>query len=186
MDEDDSYFLYVGVLFSRPESILEIGHYLGKSTAAICQAIRDAGLVTRFDSFDLPYKSPDEFEEYYSKIHNKKIEASLAYSEYLGSGKVFTDSATKNLKQIGLDTYVNLFAKDFRDSGYQSYDLIFADVLHDSEEINHNLSDILKFGHSRTIYMFDDMKHGNIELIESISNLRAIRKTGKIAAFLPR
>ena len=75
MSEEDSYFLYVSVLFSRPKSILEIGHYLGKSTAAICQAIRDARIDTRFDSFDLPFQSTQAFEEYYRGIHQREVHA---------------------------------------------------------------------------------------------------------------
>ena len=183
MSEEDSYFLYVSVLFSRPKSILEIGHYLGKSTAAICQAIRDAKIESRFDSFDLPYESTEVFEEYYRGIHQREVHASRAYSDIFDSGMNFTQVAEKNLKNVGLESYVNLISKDFRESSQKSYDLVFADVLHDRAEIAHNISDVMKFGHTHTLYMFDDMKDQNIQQIESMSPLRLIRRTGKVGAF---
>jgi len=183
MSEEDSYFLYVSVLFSRPKSILEIGHFLGKSTAVICQAIRDAKFTTRFDSFDFPHQSTEAFEDYYSGIHKKTVHASKAYTDIFDNGLNFTQVAKRNLESIGLASYVNLIAKDFRKSEYKSYDLIFADVLHDSAEILHNIVDVLEFGHSETIYMFDDMNYQNIRLIESQSKLTLIRQTGKIGAF---
>ena len=183
MSEEDSYFLYVSVLFSRPKSILEIGHFLGKSTAVICQAIRDAKLTTRFDSFDFPHQSKEDFEDYYSAIHKKTIHASKAYSDIFDNGLNFTNVAKKNLENIGLASYVNLIAQDFRKSEHKSYDLIFADVLHDNAEILHNIADVLEFGHNETIYMFDDMNYQNIALIESQSKLTLIRQTGKVGAF---
>jgi hypothetical protein len=183
MSEEDSYFLYASVLFSRPKSILEIGHYLGKSTAAICQAIRDAKILTRFDSFDIPHQSTEAFEEYYSGIHKKTVHASKAYTEIFDNGFNFTQVAKRNLESIGLAGYVNLIAQDFRKSERNSYDLIFADVLHDRAEILHNIADVLYFGHNKTTYMFDDMNYQNIQLIESQSKLTLIRKTGKVGAF---
>ena len=184
MSEEDSYFLYVSVLFSRPKSILEIGHFLGKSTAAICQAIRDAKYTTRFDSFDFPHQSIEAFEDYYSAIHKMPAyRASKAYTDIFDNGLNFTNVAKRNLENIGLASYVNLIAQDFRKSEYKSYDLIFADVLHDSAEILHNIADVLEFGHNETIYMFDDMNYQNISLIESQSKLTLIRQTGKVGAF---
>lgn len=183
MDEDDSYFLYVSVLFSQPRSILEIGHYLGKSSAAICQAIRDGGFTSQFDSFDLPYQSEKEFEEYYTSIHNRGIIASDAYAGILRKGEIFTNVARRNLAEINLIRFVNLYAQDFRESATESYDLIFADILHDKDEILHNISDVVSKGNKNTLFMFDDMKAENILLIESVTNLKLIRKTGKIGAF---
>jgi predicted O-methyltransferase YrrM len=180
MNEEDSFFLYASVLFSRPESILEIGHYLGKSTAAICQAIRDAKIKTRFDSFDLPYETTEAFEDYYKSIHQQEVHASV---NLFPSGKNFTQSAKRNLEDLDLVSYVNLTASDFRESKFNSYDLIFADVLHDSSEITLNLPDILKLGTPKTLYLFDDMRQENIEQVERQSQLRLIRKTGKVGAF---
>jgi hypothetical protein len=183
MDEDDSYFLYVSVLFSQPKSILEIGHYLGKSSAAICQAIRDGGFTSQFDSFDLPYQSETEFEDYYTTIHKREIIASDAYASILRKGEIFTNVARKNLANINLSSYVNFYAQDFRESTTETYDLIFADILHDKDEIHHNINDVLTKGNKDSLYMFDDMKAENIHLIESITNLKLIRKTGKVGAF---
>jgi predicted O-methyltransferase YrrM len=183
MSEEDSFFLYASVLFGRPKSILEIGHYLGKSTAAICEAIQDTGIQTRFDSFDFPFQSTEAFEKYYSLIQKRKIHATKDYSLLLDNGLTFTQIAHNNLENIGLAKYVNLMAKDFRESRYNSYDLIFADVLHDREEIIYNLASILNFGNKETTYLFDDMKEQNIQLIESCSKLKLIKKIGKVGAF---
>lgn len=183
MSEEDSIFLYTSVLFARPNSILEIGHFLGKSTAAICQAIKDSKIITRFDSYDLPHQSTEAFENYYSGIYKKAIYASKTYIDIFDNGLNFTQIAKRNLEGIGLASYVNLYAQDFRESEYKPYDLVFADVLHDTEEISHNIDDVLKFGHDDTIYMFDDMKDQNIQIIESQSKLALMRKIGKVGAF---
>jgi hypothetical protein len=162
---------------------MEIGHYLGKSTAAICQAIRDANLQSIFYSFDLPYPSTEAFESYYTEVHGRKISASSSYSNILNQGKIFTTMAQENLESVNLKNYVELFSKDFRDSKISKFDLIFADVLHDKAEIFHNIHDVTEFGHDSTLYMFDDMNLENIRLVETHSNLKLIRKTGKIGAF---
>jgi hypothetical protein len=183
MSEEDSFFLYASILFARPKSILEIGHYLGKSTAAICEAIQDTEVPTRFDSFDFPFESTEAFEKYYGLIQNRLVHASKDYSVILDNGLSFTQIAQKNLENIGLAKYVNLIAKDFRESNHKTYDLIFADVLHDRGEIIYNLATILNFGNKETTYLFDDMKDQNIQLIESYSKLKLIKKIGKVGAF---
>jgi predicted O-methyltransferase YrrM len=183
MSEEDSYFLYSSVLFSRPKSILEIGHYLGKSTAAICQGIRDAQIVTRFDSFDLPYSSIEAFEEYYTTIHQREVRATKSYTDIFDGGMTFTQVAKINLENVKLAEYVHLRAQDFRETENKDYDLIFADILHDKPEIEHNLFDIMKLGNNQTIYMFDDMEDQNIKQIESQSRLKLMRRTGKVGAF---
>ena len=183
MNVEDSYFLYVSVLFSRPKSILEVGHFLGKSSAAISLAIRDGKIRTRFDSFDLPYSSTEEFEDYYSGVHQRVIKAPSDYSKVLKRKINFTQIARENLASLGLSDLVNFNAQDFRSSMNRDYDLIFADVLHDSFEIDLNLIDILKFGHDNTIFMFDDMNSENIALIETKSELKLIKLTGKLGAF---
>jgi predicted O-methyltransferase YrrM len=183
MSAEDSFFLYSSVLFSRPKSVLEIGHFLGKSTAAICQAIRDAKLEARFDSFDRPYESTEAFEEYYRNIHQREYHAEKVYSNILDRGLTFTQLAQANLANLDLSQYVNLRSQDFREAEFSAYDLIFSDVLHDKAEIDHNIADVTRFGHNETIYLFDDMSEKNIKLIELNSSLKLIRSVGKVGAF---
>ncbi len=183
MNAEDSYFLYVSVLFSRPRSILEIGHYLGKSTAAICEAINDGNPITHFDSYDIPYGSVEAFNKYYTSIHHVPIKATKSYSSILNKGKSFTQVVQGNLAELVYSKFVNLMSKDFRESLRKNYDLIFADVMHEEFEIKHNLEDIIHFGHKDSLFVFDDMNPKNISLIETISSLRLMRQTGKVGAF---
>ena len=147
LSQEDSYFLYLSVLFSRPKSILEIGHCFGKSTAAICQAIKDAKINCRFDSFDLDFDSIEYYEEYFSSIHKQKISIKPFTADVLRSGNTLSSVAQKNLTELNLEKYVNLITSDFRKSNFLSYDLIFADTMHEKEEIKNNLNDIIKFSH---------------------------------------
>jgi predicted O-methyltransferase YrrM len=184
LSQEDSYFLYLSVLFSRPKSILEIGHCFGKSTAAICQAIKDAKIICKFDSFDLDFDSVEHYEEYFSLVHKQKVIIKPVNAEVLRSGKTLSSVAYKNLAELKLERFVNLITSDFRKSNHQNYDLIFADTMHEKEEINNNLNDIIKFSHENTLFMFDDMKNENIALIESSSNLILVRRSGKIGLFI--
>jgi predicted O-methyltransferase YrrM len=184
LSQEDSYFLYLSVLFSRPKSILEIGHCFGKSTAAICQAIKDAKIICKFDSFDLDFDSVEHYEEYFSLVHKQKVIIKPVNAEVLRSGKTLSSVAYKNLAELKLEKFVNLITSDFRKSNHQNYDLIFADTMHEKEEINNNLNDIIKFSHENTLFMFDDMKNENIALIESSSNLILVRRSGKIGLFI--
>jgi predicted O-methyltransferase YrrM len=184
LSQEDSYFLYLSVLFSRPKSILEIGHCFGKATAAICQAIKDAKIICKFDSFDLDFDSVEHYEEYFSSVHKQKVIIKPVTAEVLRSGKTLSSVAHKNLAELKLEKFVNLITSDFRKSNHQNYDLIFADTMHEKEEINNNLNDIIKFSHENTLFMFDDMKNENIALIESSSNLILVRRFGKIGLFI--
>ena len=77
----DSLALYFTVLNHNPKSILEIGHFLGKSTAAICSAIKQMNQSVDFDSYDLPFKSESEFVHFYSKVHQKPVLPSKKFKD---------------------------------------------------------------------------------------------------------
>lgn len=183
LSQEDSFFLYLSVLFSRPKSILEIGHCFGKSTAAICKAIKDAQIECRFDSFDLGFEGIEHYESYFSLVHKQKVVIKPVFADLLRSGQSFSSVAQKNLTELNLEKYVNLITSDFRKSNFLSYDLIFADTMHEKYEIENNLNDIINYSHSNTLFLFDDMKNENISQIESSSSLVFVRRSGKIGLF---
>ncbi len=183
MSSEDSLFLYLSVLFTRPKSVLEIGHFQGKSTAAICQAIRDGNFRCNFKSFDLPFENEEEFSSFYGKVHQKEIQVGEEYRKLYEIGSTSTAIAQKNMRDLGFQTLVDLQASDFRKCPIQGFDLIFADVLHEEKEIRLNLDDIVSYAHPNSTLMFDDVNKSNIELIEQLSDLKFIRQVGKVGYF---
>ena len=84
-------------------SILEIGHFLGKSTACICEGICDSGRSRRFDSYDLDFTSADQLADYYFEVFGTAIEVPEEYDQFVYSqNKTTTEIARENLERLGL------------------------------------------------------------------------------------
>ena len=131
----------------------------------------------------MDFDSIEYYEEYFSSIHKQKISIKPFIADVLRSGNTLSSVAQRNLTELNLEKFVNLITSDFRKSNFLSYDLIFADTMHEKEEIKNNLNDIIKFSHSNTLFLFDDMKNENISQIESSSSLVFVRRSGKVGLF---
>src|SRR5947209_18765889 len=67
---EEAETLYLLAATTRASRILEVGHFLGRSTSAICEGIRDAGSEVEFNSYDLKFTRPEEFVAHYNRVHD--------------------------------------------------------------------------------------------------------------------
>ena len=115
--------------------ILEIGHFLGRSTACICEAIHDVGKPREFVSYDLGFRSTEEFKEHYDKIHKGDPTTSAVLDLYkeivFSQNTTTTEVALQNLKALELDRYVKLISGNFIELNHSKYDMIFCDAMHE-------------------------------------------------------
>lgn len=165
-------------------SILEIGHFLGRSTACICEALKDSKNERIFNSYDLGFISPDEFKNFYDNLHQRDTPVPPLYLQLYSSKMKSTDVARSNLNNVGLDNYVNLVSGDFIELDHEHYDFIFCDAMHEPHEIEHNLPEIIKRSSRHCVWAFHDMTDGNIDLILRLSNSRFVEKAHSLGVFV--
>src|SRR5438270_12331510 len=67
--EKEADLLYLLSFMSRGR-ILEVGHFLGRSTSVICEGIRDSGRSVEFNSYDIGFSTPEEIREFYKKVYD--------------------------------------------------------------------------------------------------------------------
>jgi Methyltransferase domain len=148
--------------------ILEIGHCMGRSTSAICEGIRDSGRTVEFDSYDLGFRSPDEFIAFYTKLYQRgNFDVPPEVNDLVYSRKATTSEiARENLTRFGLNSYVRLISGDFSQDRPKAYDLIFCDALHDAVEIQQNLPSVIARSGSHCTWAFHDMTEANTQLVQ--------------------
>src|SRR5690349_4816245 len=66
MDEAEALYLIAATTTSK--RILEIGHFLGRSTSAICEGVRDSGRAVDFKSYDIGFKDRESFLAHYETL----------------------------------------------------------------------------------------------------------------------
>ena len=166
-------------------AILEIGHFLGKSTACLCEAIHDSKKSRLFYSYDLGFTSVKEFKQFYDKVHRADVSVPTMWQDLVWSKNMTTTQvASKNLEQIGLDSYVKLISGNYIDLDSRKYDLIFCDALHEPNEIQLNLPHIVEHSANSCIWVFHDMNEKNIDFVVLMSNALLIELTGLLGVFL--
>ncbi len=127
----------------KSQKILEIGSFVGRSTAVICQAIKHSGKSIHFDTCDLHPKTSDEFQKCYANVYGKKINIPDLHLDFIKQGGSQTH-LIKHLNERGLLNYVNCYRGDFMTLSQSGqllpmYDLIYCDLTHDETEIKYNL-----------------------------------------------
>lgn len=181
--ETDSLALYFTVLNQSPKSILEIGHFLGKSTAAICSAIKVMPGKVDFDSYDLPFTSEADFIEFYTPVHQRSVFPSKKFRKVYKKRTTSTELARMNLQKVGLENFVNLQAMDYTKEQVKYYDFIFSDAVHDIPEIALHLPHIINRSRARATWVFHDQNEANISFVTQNSNSSLIFKTGSLAVY---
>ena len=180
---DECLKLYQTILMTDGD-ILEIGHFLGKSTASICEALRLSGKDRVFNSYDLGFTSEEEFKKHYDEVQGTEIAVPSMYRDLVYSkGKTTTDLATEHLKRIELDRYVNLTSGDFIKLDQQSYDVVFCDALHDSQEIKFNLPHVITHSKPGCVWAFHDMNEENINLVLELAECEYLDNAGSLGIF---
>lgn len=167
--------------------ILEIGHFLGRSTACICEAIRDLRRPRPFRSYDLGFRSSAEFKEYYDRLHKTDVEVPPQYQEIVFSkNTTTTEVAANNLRQLGLESFVTLISGDAFKLDHDKYDMIFCDATHEPHEIDATLPHLVARSNHGCIWALHDMNQVNIERVLALANVEFCELTGSLGTFVYR
>lgn len=178
--------LYMTVAMSSG-SILEIGHFLGRSTACICEAIRDMRRPRIFRSYDLGFRSAEEFKAYYDRLHKSDVEVPPQYQEIVFSqNTTTTEVAARNLRRLGLDSFVTLISGDAFELDRETYDLIFCDATHEPHEIDANVPRLVARSNPGCIWALHDMNQVNIEKVLALADVEFCELTGSLGTFVYR
>jgi predicted O-methyltransferase YrrM len=177
--------LYLLAATTTARRMLEVGHYLGRSTSAICEGIRDAGSTPEFNSFDLGFANADEFIAHYKKVHNHCSAAvPLEYERMVfAQNKSTTEIAKAHLSRFHLDGFVNLISGDFTVLSRGQYGFIFCDAMHDKEEIAVNLPHVIAASTDDCVWAIHDMSAANIAEVLRGSSARLIRVVDTLGIF---
>jgi hypothetical protein len=165
-------------------SILEVGHFLGRSTACICEAIQESQKERVFNSYDLGFTSREEFKSFYDNVHNRDVEVPPLAEQIYAQETTSTELATRNLRDAGLEKYVRLVSGNFIALDHNLYDLIFCDAMHEPSEIELNLPHIVGHSSQYCLWAFHDMSDRNIDLVLKLSNSRFIERVHSLGVFL--
>jgi hypothetical protein len=173
------YFLAATAQASR---FLEVGHFLGRSTSAICEGIRDAGAAVEFNSYDLGFRNSDDFVAHYKRVHNTtSTQVPEEFEELVfAEGKTTTEIARSHLGRFGLTNFVKLISGDFTKLDSSRYGFIFCDALHDEGEIRANLPCVIQASNPGCVWAFHDMTPDNIEIVMSYHERCGPRAHGAI------
>ena len=170
--EEEAALLY-DVVTTTEGPVLEIGHFLGRSTSVICEAIHDGGSLRTFRSYDLGFETESDFLSYYTSIYQSdSFDIPPEFSQVYQQGQISTELAFLNLKRVGLEGLVELISGFFQSDPHK-YHIVFADVMHDPVEIRQNLHDIIRVSSDSCLWLFHDMCEENIQQVCGISEARA-------------
>jgi predicted O-methyltransferase YrrM len=166
----DALHLCTAIKLTRPRRILEIGTFYGRSTASICAVIKSMNRPVKFITIDLDFRTEEQFRKTFSEIHGlNEIAMPLEYNEAFKSGLSTTAYAKYQLVKHGLAKFVQIESGDFRGVD-GTFDLVFADVMHERNEIQNNLAAILAKINNDGILAVHDLSDENKHLIDSSSN----------------
>jgi hypothetical protein len=174
--------LYQSVLESTGD-ILEIGHFLGRSTSFICQGIRDSGKQRIFKSYDLGFTSYCEVQKFYNEIYGYDIEIPKMYDIAFSQNKSTTEIANENLKHLNLNFFVTLISGNFIELDFHKYDFIFCDAVHDLSELKNNLPHIISHSNKSCTWVFHDMNFETINYINSFVDCEFIELFKSLGIF---
>jgi len=167
-------------LFAR----LEIGTFYGRSTATICSAIAANRRPTEFISCDLDFRSASEFSRLFGAIHClAEVRPPAECNEAFSRGLSTLEYARLQLDRYNFTPFVQLIAGDFRRIR-GTFDMIFADVLHDEREIEANLPGILDKIENDGILAVHDITDGHRSAMQRVSrNLQFISQSAHLGLF---
>ncbi len=184
--ENESKKLYQLTLTTKG-SILEIGHFLGRSTACICEAIHDSGIERPFKSYDLGLSTAEEYKSFFDNILDNNRGIPYKFKEFVfNKNTTTTQLAEKHLKDLGLDRYVQLITGNFTTLEKDKFDFIFCDAMHGPTEIRLNLPHVVNNSRRGCIWAFHDMNPKDAQLITELSDCIFIEGIDSLGVFLYR
>jgi predicted O-methyltransferase YrrM len=167
-------------------SILEIGHFYGRSTSVICEALKEKNKKNQFVSYDLGFASSEDVRQFYSKVMYYDQDTGLVpelYKESFDKKITTTEIARENLKKYNLDSYVKLISGNFIDLDKDKHTLIFCDATHDAKEIEINLPHIIARSEPGTIWAFHDLNAKTVKCVTMLSNSKFLYKEKSLGIF---
>jgi hypothetical protein len=154
--------LYNAVKNLKQGNVLEIGGFVGRSTACMCLGLNNN---CDFSTIDMHFANENEFLEFYSKIHGPSIKVPDLYSNIYDKNLSTYDLQLQNLKKLNFENFKS-YIGDFKSYFLNNkYDLLFADVCHDESEIELNIYAIKNMLKSGSILLIDDIYPKYFELI---------------------
>jgi hypothetical protein len=160
--------------FNLNRNILEIGSMYGKSTSVICESIRDSEFKSIFDSYDINFKTRNQFLDFYTKVHGGATVPDLVEEYSFSKNKSIFDVTIEHLKKYNLLQYVNLHEGNFNVIDNKKYNFIFCDAMHDINEINLNLPHMKRLSENDCIWAIHDI---NLEILNEIKKHAKLLKT---------
>ena len=160
----ECYYLYkLGKKIPGP--FLEIGPWVGRSTACIAQGIKKSGRDKEFHTVDIGFSSEKEWEEFFGSSLKQKIpKVRNRYLKHIIREGGSIQSLIENLKNRRLDNFVTVHEGNFRDIAFgKKFNLIFCDATHDLQEIEINIPLIKKLLSERGVLVCDDIKTKEME-----------------------
>ncbi len=181
--KDECRTLY-GLVLASQGGILEVGHFLGRSTACICQALQDHDDEPRpFVSYDLPLESEEDFRSFYQQIGEVVATVPDLCLDLYKRGLTATEAAIANLSKVGLLHRVRLVAGDFVTCDHGRYGLVFCDAAHTPQEIQRNIPAMATRSQPGCVWAIHDMNPARIALVESLSTARLDRTVDGLGIF---
>ena len=175
------YLFELTILTRGP--ILEIGHFLGRSTACIAEALKQSSDLRKFVSYDLGFISKQEFTKFFNNVHNHNVPVPKLARQIYNQNTTSTELAKKNLANLGLMDYVELISGNFIEIDSGKYDFIFCDAMHEDNEIRLNLPQIINRSEENCIWAFHDMSDLNIDIILDYSKALYINRVNRLGIF---
>lgn len=163
--------------------ILEIGHFLGRSTSFICQGIRDSKEQKVFRSYDLGFTNYEEVKNFYHDMYGHNMSVPSMYDVAFLNNTTTTEMAKLHLSALNLDTYVELISGNFIDLDHHRYKFIFSDAMHDLIEIEKNLPHVISHSDDECLWAFHDMRNEYIEYIIKTTDCVFIQQIKDLGIF---
>jgi len=160
--------------FNLNGNILEIGSMYGRSTSVICESIKDSASKSGFESYDINFKSRDQFIDFYTKVHGGIIIPDLVEQYSFSKNKSIFDVTIEYLQKYNLLQYVNLNEGNFNIIDNKKFNFIFCDAMHDINEVNLNLPHMIRLSENNCIWAIHDI---NLELSNTIKKYATLLKT---------
>lgn len=179
---DECYRLY-HLSKDTEGAILEIGHFLGRSTSFICQGIRDSKKENIFKSYDLGFTDYNEVQKFYFEMYGSNVKIPELYELAFSKNMTTSEVAKLNLQHLNLDSFVELISGNFIELDHNKYKFIFCDAMHDQIEISKNLPYIISHSEEDCIWAFHDTRPEYINFILENSNCEFIELVNTLGIF---
>ncbi len=138
--------------------ILEVGPWIGRSTAVICEALKLQESRRRFVTVDYGICSEQDWEQRFGEpVTNKSDPA--RYLCHINQPDGNLTSLKKNLSDRGFADLVEIRRGDFLHEVFDTkFSLIFCDATHDNHEIDRNIPSLLSLLAPGGILACDDIR----------------------------